>query len=817
MIVDADITGTVAGIVSGTAGRYEDGPVRSDLAYGWTLCSGNQFRNTPEKLRLVGRHFSYVAKLSGYRLPEGLCICGKLPCRCREAHKADADEPGALILISATRRVRGDRTDHDVLFNDRYQELFRGGKRLDPGAHRALTARWTRVHANAQRPKGRVVKQWTQLNELLAFLADEESGMLRLAHPPLDEAELEEGQLVLLAKSAGEAARAAVDFVYRLPRLNVDLRVEDLDEERLLLDCGDCDPIRIDQHLRGLPRGELYLAKDAEGTSKQIERAKWALRDAAMNWRLTSLIEQPALAQSSALRRAQSFFNPELDEHQRVAVNAALAAEDVLVVQGPPGTGKTTFICEAVRQYLARDEHTRILLAAQTHQAIDNVLIRLADADPDLPMARVGSKYVADRMEKSVRERFWVQSPEPWMPRVRLRAEAFRRMAQAWVLAGDADAARLGEILAIQEDYFVSEGPQRDADTRIVAARVVAGTCFAVSANPTIRKLEFGVAFLEEAGKATPPEALMLMLGARKSILIGDSRQLPPFVWKPLREALRNPERIASKNPELDERAAKLTRQAREMGETAQERMSRAEETLFDHFAAHLQGTPHETTLNTQYRMAPAIGELVSEVFYAGQLRHGRSANLSDRDPRVVSFAGDAQVRLIDVPGRQRSESSKSRSNLREEEIDCIREQLSALHEHAMRIGPVGDPPKPLGVAIITPYAAQRRRLKKALDLTLYPALQVRIGIVDRFQGDEDCVVIVSFVNTTYAGFLKIPNRINVALSRAMDLLIITTALQAAREGTIGEQLQRVADFVAARTDENDARYEIVRSPVQAT
>ncbi len=465
-----------------------------------------------------------------------------------------------------------------------------------------------------------------------------------------------------------------------------------------------------------------------------------------------------------------------------------------------------------MRQLLARDPQTCILLAAQTHQAIDNVLRRLADADPDLPMARIGSRYVAKRMDPFVRERYWIESPEPWRPRVRLRAEAFRRMAQARMYAGDIhDPAAIGEVLAIQDDYFLSEGEQRGPDARLAAARVIAGTCFAVSANPTVRKRHFPVALLEEAGKASPPEALMLMLRARTSILIGDSRQLPPHVWKVLGDALRNPAKIASKDPARASKAASLAAAARGLGASERERVLAAEETLFEHFGTRLHGSEHETTLSTQYRMVPAIGELVSEVFYAGALRHGRPADLGDRDPRVASFAPVAQVRLFDIAGRQRREHRDSKSNVRDEEVDRIRDELAGLQEHAARVGAPPRRPRRLGVAVITPYAGQRRLLRERLDMTRYPHLNVRIGIVDRFQGDEDCVVIVSFVNTTYAGFLEKSNRVNVALSRAQDLLIVTTNVRAALTGTIGEPLKNVATFILERARAGDGAYEIVR------
>ena len=52
--------------------------------------------------------------------------------------------------------------------------------------------------------------------------------------------------------------------------------------------------------------------------------------------------------------------------------------------------------------------------------------------------------------------------------------------------------------------------------------------------HPEVARCAFAVAILEEAGKATPPEALMIMLRSQKSILVGDTRQLPPHIWDPM-------------------------------------------------------------------------------------------------------------------------------------------------------------------------------------------------------------------------------------------------------------------------------------------
>ena len=87
-------------------------------------------------------------------------------------------------------------------------------------------------------------------------------------------------------------------------------------------------------------------------------------------------------------------------------------------------------------------------------------------------------------------------------------------------------------------------------------------------------------------------------------------------MWGALGDALRDPNTIKSKNPASANEARRLAKAALALGKTPDARVKAAEETLFDHFAKQLEETEHEMTLTTQYRMVPAIGELVSEVFY---------------------------------------------------------------------------------------------------------------------------------------------------------------------------------------------------------
>jgi AAA domain len=809
VIVKAAITNRTTKALSGVDRDFA--PVCADLAHGWTLAAPAYLRTRPARLRLIGRRFAYEAQLSGYRLPAGLCSCRRKPCRCQGVQLKDGDTPGVLLLISATPRAAWDGTDEDILRYPRCYEPFeRSSAPLDTATLALITERWDRTHLQRAATDSDPIAQYEQLSRIRAFLAHEHGKVVHLAEQPWDPDRFAQGQLVLYTKSPEASAQADRDFVYRLPNLDMPLRVEDLSERELVIDCGEQDLVSVEQYLRAQQGRPLRLTLDSEETDRRIEREQRTLREAERNATLRALIAKPTLAKRTPEREPTAFFNQTLDPGQQNVVAAALAADDLLVVQGPPGTGKTTAICEIVRLHLKRDPRAQILLAAQTHQAVDNVLLRLAEQDPDLPIARIASRNTAERVDPLISERYWTHSPEPWQPPVVRRAYAYRRLIDSQIKAGDrTEDETLRDVLAIQEDYLASIGPQRTPSQRLAQARVIAGTCAAVHSDQEVRAMTFPLAILEEAGKATAPEALMLMLRARKSILVGDTRQLPPHVWEPMRTVLRDPGKLTTSNEHRAAQAIDIREQIAALGATPAERQAADEQTLLTHFAEHLKGTEHVATLDTQYRMLAPIGELVSQVFYgeAGRLRHARQRPV---DPRVASFAQDTRVRLIDIPGRERYDG---KSKHRPAEVEHVRAELRALQHHAANVGPPPEGPQRLGVAVITPYAAQARRLRAGLDLTLYPDLDVRVGIVDRFQGDEDQVVILSIAATTVAGFLKVPNRINVAISRAQDLLIVTTSLNDALAGRIGRPLRDVASFIARQVQDGQPGYEIVRPP----
>lgn len=140
-------------------------------------------------------------------------------------------------------------------------------------------------------------------------------------------------------------------------------------------------------------------------------------------------------------------WSSELDPIKKKAVQLALGAEGVLVIQGPPGTGKTRFITEAVTQFLRMKPGARVLIASQTHVAVDNAVERLHDAGITGMVRLAGADDSV--VQPAVRSLLLDTQVQKWADGVRKRAEAniASRAAAAGVKADHLRAALVLEKL----------------------------------------------------------------------------------------------------------------------------------------------------------------------------------------------------------------------------------------------------------------------------------------------------------------------------------------------------------------------------------
>lgn len=253
----------------------------------------------------------------------------------------------------------------------------------------------------------------------------------------------------------------------------------------------------------------------------------------------------------------------------------------------------------------------------------------------------------------------------------------------------------------------------------------------------------FDLAIVDEVSKATPTEALVPMARSRRWVLVGDERQLPPYVDTAL----------------IDEGVLEGYGLARED----------LEETLFSQLGNSLP-KDRDLVLSTQHRMLEPIGELISECFYGGGLDHARPAksnlqSLLGAFPSPVTWYSTAKLR-----GRREKKVGTTYWN--ESELRLVRELVDRLQ----RLAAVND--ERLDVAVISGYGEQARRMRRDLrpHNPKWTNLTLDIHPVDSFQGQERDVVIYSVTRSNAdndLGFLRSERRINVALSRAKDALVV--------------------------------------------
>lgn len=301
-------------------------------------------------------------------------------------------------------------------------------------------------------------------------------------------------------------------------------------------------------------------------------------------------------------------------------------------------------------------------------------------------------------------------------------------------------------------------------------ANVIGTTCVASASKEFMENYPtFDVVIIDEVSKATPPELLLPMLKGKKVILVGDHHQLPPLLGDDtLEETLKA---MLEENPNF---------------EGAQELKNLLRESLFERLFNNLPPT-HKQMLALQYRMHEKIMQSITP-FYAEE-ENGLQCGLPDSDAaRDHGLEGqfikrDDHLLWIDIPTEKpylEEQVKGGTSRFNEGELLTIRRILLDLNEAVKAAKEAGRMPQDAqkSVGVISFYGEQVKKINRLLQQELkLPHLQFRTGTVDKFQGMEMDVILVSMVRNTPKGgdigFARDYRRLNVALSRARELLLL--------------------------------------------
>ncbi|HUN36797.1 MAG TPA: AAA domain-containing protein [Trebonia sp.] len=395
----------------------------------------------------------------------------------------------------------------------------------------------------------------------------------------------------------------------------------------------------------------------------------------------------------------------------------------------------------------ARVEHT----AAWRHLVEvtkDVPAVRSAAGAAEAASARTASllqaaRAAADSATRSVRP-MGLQPPgddpaalSQWLSERLPQLAARKELLDGWVQDAHGDVAQLHPELL------------RYAD-------VIAATCTGTGSRPELAGLDFGLAIIDEAGQIGVADALIPLVRAERAVLVGDHMQLPPFVDSDV------------------ETWGKLAGDPTVIGMLTKSALELMVNSLPPE-------SPNVVMLTRQFRMPEVVAEFVSAQFYRKRLEtpypRGHEDDLFGSPMALVDTSGHAD--RWDRSGRHSERLGQpGYDNPGEAEL------LADLAVHYHQAGREW--------AVIVPYRAQQAMVIGMLQGRIADPDVIRqnVGSVDSFQGGERNVILYGFTRSNLErniGFLKELRRVNVAISRASQQLVmigdLTTLTKATNPG----------------------------------
>lgn len=355
------------------------------------------------------------------------------------------------------------------------------------------------------------------------------------------------------------------DTIYKLPDKDANIRIEikgvnhdgrnrdkpiifevadvDLEREHLLFRPDRWpDWIRKKWFKSVTNNGQFRIAADTYQNFRKSQALKMLIeKKTEQGKHLAQVLRDPKKLPSFELNGSTRVYDQRLNPNDSVgidregitnqyrSVEMALNCPDISLIRGPPGTGKTTVICEIVQQTVQTGG--RVLLVAPTHVAVDNVLERIAFEDspffqPGVYPMRWGAK---GRMAYDLREFSWEDLSYGFKKRLLKQLE------------GGLENTRKGEndgISRSQRRWLqYLQGNENDGgdiigDLLRINLNLVSATMMGISSGEqfSVDSIPFDLVICDESSKATLGDFLVPAVRAKKWLLVGDEKQLSPYV-----------------------------------------------------------------------------------------------------------------------------------------------------------------------------------------------------------------------------------------------------------------------------------------------
>ena len=342
---------------------------------------------------------------------------------------------------------------------------------------------------------------------------------------------------------------------------------------------------------------------------------------------------------------------------------------------------------------------------------------------------------------------------------------ALRSLAQDFL--GESQEGKLvKDLMELRAEWLQMFG-RGDSFNSAVCERadVVGGTCMGFIGLKGINSVEFDVCIIDEASKASVADCIVPMVRAKKWIMVGDTKQLPPH------------QEFGGDFKEI------LDANSLSSDDLSESLFSLLEKSVPE---------ANQVRLKEQHRMNRAIGGLVANCFYPGHLEPGNRPP----DKALESLFGKSVVWVSTDGYSDRKEQRDNTSYYNPREVSLVL-------EHLKRVGQKNLDEK-TKVLLLSSYSSQLRQLEKAANTcqAQFPSLEVSCKTIDSVQGQEAKVVFYSITRTPPNSFVDDLHRVNVALSRAEELLVIVGDASSIQSSPQCKQLNKVLSYIQSNPED---------------
>ena len=253
------------------------------------------------------------------------------------------------------------------------------------------------------------------------------------------------------------------------------------------------------------------------------------------------------------------YIDESLNESQKLAVKNSLTSQNFFLIHGPFGTGKTRTLVELISQEVRQNR--KVLATAESNAAVDNIVERLV-LNKKLKITRLGHpqrvskdnitytlaykvekhslndkiRRIHKKIDKLIEKRSNFTKPTPQYRRGFSDHDILYYASKG--KGGRGISAEKMKSMADWLDYNLEIDELHDEIKRVenkMIKDIVETSDVILSTNSSaaldsIASTKFDVVIVDEASQATIPSVLIPIAKARKFILAGDHKQLPPTI-----------------------------------------------------------------------------------------------------------------------------------------------------------------------------------------------------------------------------------------------------------------------------------------------